>query len=174
MLFDHKLAWKDPAIYQEIYNNSISAPEEFWEFHRKQLFSENNYNASYNCVDRHAKKNPEKTAIVWYGDEYCERREISYGKLLEMTQKIASELFRRGVRKGDSVTICMPMVPESIAAMLACCRIGAIHNVVFSGFSATALNERIFRSSSKIVITITGSNRGGKFVPTLKNVLTAT
>lgn len=174
MLFDHELAWKDPAVYQEIYNNSIAEPEKFWEYHRKKLFPENCYNASYNCIDRHAEKDPNKIAIVWYGDEYCERREISYGKLLEMTKKIASELMRRGIRKGDSVTICMPMVPESIAAMLACCRIGAVHNVVFSGFSATALNERIFRSSSKVVITITGSSRGGKFVPSLKNVLTAT
>ena len=174
MLFDHELAWKDPAIYKEIYDHSITEPEEFWKYHRNKLFPENCYNASYNCIDRHATKDPNKTAIVWYGDEYCERREISYGKLLEITQKIASELLRRGVRKGDSVTICMPMVPEGIAAMLACCRIGAVHNVVFSGFSATALNERIFRSSSKVVITIIGSNRGGKFVPSLKNVLTAT
>ena len=173
MLFDHELAWKDPAIYQEIYQNSIENPEEFWEYHRSKLFPSGNYNASFNCIDRHAAKNPNKTAIVWYGDEYCERREISYGKLLEMTQKIASELYRRGVRKGDIVTICMPMIPESIAAMLACCRIGAVHNVVFSGFSAVALGERIFRSSSKIVITVTGSNRGGKFIPSLKNVLQA-
>lgn len=174
MLLDHELAWKDPAIYKEIYFNSVTEPEMFWEYHKNKLFPENNFNASFNCLDRHAQKDPNKTAIVWYGDEYCERRQISYGKLLIMTKKIASELLHMGIRKGDSVTICMPMIPESIAAMLACCRIGAVHNVVFSGFSATALNEKIFRSSSKVVITVTGSNRGGKFVPTLKNVLTAT
>ncbi len=174
MLLDHELAWKDPAIYKEIYFNSVTEPEMFWEYHKNKLFPENNFNASFNCLDRHAQKDPNKTAIVWYGDEYCERRQISYRKLLIMTKKIASELLHMGIRKGDSVTICMPMIPESIAAMLACCRIGAVHNVVFSGFSATALNEKIFRSSSKVVITVTGSNRGGKFVPTLKNVLTAT
>ncbi len=173
MLFDHELAWKDPSIYREIYANSIASPEKFWEYHCSKLFPEQVFNASFNCLDRNVKKNPNKTAIVWYGDEYCERREITYIKLLEMTQKIASELIRRGIRKGDSVTICMPMIPESIAAMLACCRVGAVHNVVFSGFSSAALSERIFRSSSKVVITVTTSSRGGKIIPLLKNVLNA-
>ncbi|MBE6447607.1 MAG: acetate--CoA ligase [Alphaproteobacteria bacterium] len=173
MLFDHELAWKDPAIYKEIYVNSIAAPEKFWEYHQNTLFPEGNYNASFNCLDRHAKITPHKNAIIWYGDEYCERREISYARLLEMTERIASELIRRGIRKGDSVTICMPMTPESIASMLACCRIGAIHNVVFSGFSANALNERIFRSASKIVLTVTAGSRGGKMIPSLHNVLAA-
>ena len=73
MLFDHELAWKDPAVYREIYVNSIAAPEKFWEYHQNTLFPEGNFNASFNCLDRHAKANPNKTAIVWYGDEYCER-----------------------------------------------------------------------------------------------------
>ncbi|MBQ3564680.1 MAG: AMP-binding protein [Alphaproteobacteria bacterium] len=173
MLFDHELAWKDPDVYNEVYRTSIEFSEQFWEYHRARLFAESNYNASFNCVDRHAAKNPNKTALVWYGDEFCERREITYIKLLIMVQKIASELLRRGVRKGDSVTICMPMIPESIAAMLACCRIGAIHNVVFSGFSPVALRERVFRSASRMVLTVTSSSRGGKLIPSLKNVLTA-
>lgn len=173
MLFDHELAWKDPAVYAEIYENSVNEPEKFWEYHRNRLFPNENYNASFNCVDRHALADPDRTAIVWYGDEYCERREISYGKLLKMVQKIASELLRMGVKKGDSVAICMPMIPESIAAMLACCRIGAVHNVIFSGFSVPALRDRIRNSNSKVVITVTGSSRNGKFIPSLKNVLLA-
>ena len=171
MLLDHELAWKDLTVYKEIYKNSIKNPEEFWAYHREKMFPNQIFNASYNCVDRHAKAHPNKTAIVWYGDECCERREISYGKLLVMVRKIASELLRQGVKKNDSVTIYAPMIPESMAAMLACCRIGAVHNVVFSGFAANALKKRIEHSNSKVVITVSSMARGGKLINPLKIVL---
>ena len=171
MLFEHELAWKDPAVYNEVYKNSIEHPEEFWNYHRHRLFPSECFNAAYNCVDRHAQANPDKTAIIWYGDEYCEYRRISYRQLQIMTQKIASELVRHNVKKGDSITIYAAICPESIAAMLACCRIGAMHNVIFSGFSAATLRERC--EESKIVLTMSHASRNGRSMSPLKTVLEA-
>ena len=168
VLFSHDLAWKDYDVYKKIYKNSIEYFDDFFEFHHKLLMQDSCNNACYYCVDRHAAKNPDKQAIIWHGDEYCERKVVTYKGLQSMVCTIASMLLQHGITKGDIVTIYCSTCPKSIASMLACTRIGAIHSVVFGGFSAQALYQRILQSKSKIIITQKQYYRGGKKIDLLE------
>lgn len=181
MLFDHKQAWVDAKIYEEIYENSIRYPDDFWKYHSKNIYwkqepkevfdrKTNQWltggisNVCYNCVDRHVLKTPKKPAIIWYGDTKADRREITYSELFEMIAKIASILRSNGIEKGDVVGVYMPMIPEAIATMLACSRIGAIHLVTFAGFSSEALEYRLSEMQAKVLLTISSFSRGGKSI----------
>ncbi|MDC0363131.1 acetate--CoA ligase [Opitutales bacterium] len=180
--------------YKAMYDRSISDPDEFWsevadEFHwfkkwdkvrsynydRREgpvsieWFDGAKTNACYNCVDRHLEVRPDKTAIIWEGNEPGEDATISYRQLHEQVCKFANVLKSRGVKKGDRVSIYMPMVPEAAVAMLACARIGAVHSVVFGGFSAEALADRIVDSKCKTLITANGTFRGAKAIPMKPN-----
>lgn len=132
-------------------------------------FEDGTLNASYNCVDRHAKTQGDKVAIIWEGDN-GETRTITYKELLHEVGRFANVLKKHGVTKGDRVTIYLPMIPEAAFAMLACARVGAVHTVVFGGFSPDALAGRIQDSESKVVITSNEGLRGGKVVPLKRNV----
>jgi acetyl-CoA synthetase len=185
---------KNHDEYQAMYDRSISDPDGFWsevadEFHwfkkwnkvrsynydRRQgpvsieWFAGAKTNACYNCVDRHLEVRPDKTAIIWEGNEPGEDATISYRQLHEQVCKFANVLKSRGVKKGDRVSIYMPMVPEAVVAMLACARIGAVHSVVFGGFSAEALADRIVDSKCKTLITANGTFRGAKAIPMKPN-----
>ena len=185
---------KNHDEYQAMYDRSISDPDGFWseiadEFHwfkkwdkvrsynydRRQgpvsieWFAGAKTNACYNCVDRHLEVRPDKTAIIWEGNEPGEDATISYRQLHEQVCKFANVLKSRGVKKGDRVSIYMPMVPEAAVAMLACARIGAVHSVVFGGFSAEALADRIVDSNCKTLITANGTFRGAKAIPMKPN-----
>lgn len=127
-------------------------------------------NASYNCVDRWAIKNPNKPAIIYEADEVGEGRIITYGELLKEVSKLAQCLVKLGVKKGDSVAVYLPMIPEALVTLLAIVRIGAIHSVVFAGFSSTSLRDRILDANLKVVITTDESKRGGKTIETKKIV----
>lgn len=122
-------------------------------------------NASYNCIDRHLAEHAHKTAILWVGNETHQSQKISYQELYEKTCQMANLLKHFGIQKGDVVCIYMPMIPEAIFAILACSRIGAIHNVIFGGFSADALENRICDSKAKLVITSNAAPRGTKIIP---------
>jgi acetyl-CoA synthetase len=155
-----------------MYKESIKDPEAFWGKMANELitwtkpfkkvraggwqqgdftwFTGGELNVSYNCVDRHAEKDPSKTAIIFEGDEPGEHRYISYGEVLAEVSKAANLLKSWGIKKGDHVAIYMPMVPEAVYAMLACARIGAVHCVVFAGFSSDALRDRIRDCGAKV------------------------
>ena len=133
-------------------------------------FVEGRLNASYNCVDRHAAKNPDKPAIIYEADEAGEGQTISYGELLREVSKLAYVLKQMGVKKGDTVALYLPMVPEAIVAFMACTRIGAMHSVVFAGFSADSLRDRVIDAQSKVIITSDEGKRGGKVIGTKKIV----
>ena len=185
---------KNMDEYNAMYKKSIEDPEGFWsgvaeDFHWFSKWDEvcgHNYdrrdgpisiewfkgartNVCYNCVDRHLETRAEKTAIIWEGNEPGEDKTISYRELHEQVSKFANVLKSRGVQKGDRVSIYMPMVPEAAVAMLACARIGAVHSVVFGGFSAEALADRIVDSSCKTLITANGTFRGAKAIPMKPN-----
>ncbi len=178
--------------YQQMYQQSIDDPEGFWAEQANQFlhwyqpwdktldwsfkdnvhikwFEGGKLNASYNCLDRHLEKRANQTAIIWEADDPNESRSITYGELHKEVCKFANVLKQRGVKKGDRVSIYMPMVPEAAVAMLACTRIGAIHSVVFGGFSPDALKDRILDSDCHVVITADQSIRGGKKVPLKAN-----
>ena len=180
--------------YLSLYQRSIDDPEGFWSelaegFHwfskwdqvrsynydrRKgpvsiEWFSGAKTNVCYNCVDRHLDVRPDKTAIIWEGNEPGEDATITFRSLHEQVCKFANVLKNRGVNKGDRVSIYMPMVPEATIAMLACARIGAVHSVVFGGFSAEALADRIVDSNCKTLITANGTFRGAKAIPMKPN-----
>jgi len=177
--------------YKELYDQSINDPEKFWAEQAEKYISWSKpwdivldwsyqedvhikwfegakLNVSYNCIDRHLDTRGDQVAIIWEGDDPGEDKKISYRELHEHVCRFANVLKNRGVKKGDCVSIYMPMVPEAAYAMLACTRIGAIHSVVFGGFSPDALRDRILDSDCKIVITADQGIRGGKKVP-LKN-----
>ena len=178
--------------YQKLYKESIDHPDQFWARLARQLltwerdfqtvhsgcflngdnawFLEGRLNASYNCVDRHAFKNPEKPAIIYEADEPHDGRVITYGELLQQVSKLAYVLKQIGVNKGDTVAIYLPMIPEALVAFLACARIGAVHSVVFAGFSSDSLRDRVLDASSKVVITTDEGKRGGKVISTKKIV----
>lgn len=178
--------------YKELYKESIENPDQFWGKMARDLltwdrdfqtvssgslangdvawFTEGRLNASYNCVDRHAHKDPNKTAIIYESDEPGQGRKISYGELLREVSKLAWTLKEIGVKKGDTVALYLPMIPEAIIAFLACVRIGAVHSVVFAGFSSDSLRDRIIDARSTVVITTDEGKRGGKVIGTKKIV----
>jgi len=178
--------------YKTLYQESITQPDQFWSRMARDLltwerdfqtvrsggfengdaawFLEGRLNASYNCVDRHAFKNPDKAAIIFESDEPGKGRVISYGELLREVSRLAYTLKQFGVKKGDTVALYLPMIPEAVFAFLACSRIGAVHSVVFAGFSADSLRDRIIDAKSKVVITSDEGNRGGKVIGTKKIV----
>ena len=173
--------------YQDLYQKSINAPETFWpemanEFLTwskpwEQLTESNlmtgtagwfiggKLNACYNCVDRHLPERAQQTAILWEGDDPSQQATITYQDLHQRVCQLANLLIQRGVKKGDRVCLYMPMLPEAAYAMLACARIGAVHSVVFGGFSPQALQDRILDSDCQTVITADEGVRGGKTVP---------
>ncbi|KAL9060566.1 MAG: hypothetical protein Q9162_000517 [Coniocarpon cinnabarinum] len=174
--------------YQELYQESIKEPHKFWAREARELltwdrdfqtvhtgsfangdnawFVEGRLNASYNCVDRHAIKNPDKPAIIYEADEPGEGRTITFSKLQREVCKLAWVLKSLGVKKGDAVALYLPMIPEAVIAFLACTRIGAMHSVVFAGFSADSLRDRILDSNCKVVLTTDEGRRGGKGIGT--------
>lgn len=162
MHFTHDFAWKNFEIYREIYTNSIKHRKEFFEFHDKMLMKDKINNACFYCIDRHLNDLSDKIAIIWYGDKHEDRTTITYRELHNMVCGIAKALIDNDVGIGDVVTIYCSTNPASVAAMLACARIGAVHNVVFGGFSANALSTRVQHSNSKIIITQKSYSRGGK------------
>ena len=133
-------------------------------------FTGGKLNACYNCIDKHLPHRAEQTAIIWDGDESGTSRLITYAELAREVSKIANVLKAEGVKKGDVVTLYMPMIPELTMTMLACARIGAIHSVVFAGFSAEALRDRIVDCNSKYVVTADQGLRGGKVIELKKTV----
>ncbi|GAA5891214.1 hypothetical protein JCM8208_002544 [Rhodotorula glutinis] len=174
--------------YKALYKESVEQPEQFWDkmakehlyWHRPystvtagsftagdvQWFPEGGLNVSYNCVDRWAYKHPNKTAIIWEADEPGEHVELTYEQLFQEVCKTANILKSYGVKKGDTVAIYLPMVPEAAIAFLACARLGAIHSVVFAGFSAESLRDRVVDAKSRVVITTDEGKRGGKTIAT--------
>ena len=136
-------------------------------------FEDGRLNITTSCLDRHAESQPDKTAILWCGDELGVEQRISYGELLEEVCKVANALKTLGVTEGDRVIIYMGMIPEAAIAMLACARIGAVHSVVFGGFSASAISDRISDSGARFVITQDEGRRGGRLIPLKATVDTA-
>lgn len=182
----------DMAGYQRMYEQSITDPETFWaeqaeqflgffqpwskvfsgEFSKADVswFKDAKLNACWNCVDRHLPQRADQTALIWEGDEPADSLHITYRDLHQAVCKLANVLKQRGVNKGDRVCIYMPMIPEAVYAMLACARIGAIHSVVFGGFSPDAIKDRIQDSDCQSVITANQGLRGGKVIPLKDNV----
>ena len=188
-----KRAYVDADGYAERYRRSIEEPETFWREESDRLdwikpwtklsdsnfdedkfniewFADGTLNVSANCVDRHLEERGDQLAIIWEGDDPSKQRKITYRELHEQVCRAANALKALGVQKGDRVTIYLPMIPEAAIAMLACARIGAIHSVVFAGFSPEALAGRIQDCDSEVVITADGGMRGGKLVPLKDNV----
>ena len=182
----------DEATYQAMYERSIEDPEGFWadmanehvHWFRKwdkvadwtfdgdvgiRWFDGAKVNVAYNCLDRHLEERGDKPAILWEGDQPGEERSISFRALHAEVCRFANVLKSKGVRKGDRVCVYMPMVPEAAVAMLACARIGAVHSVVFGGFSPDALRDRILDSDCRVVVTADEGPRGGRNVPLKKN-----
>ena len=179
--------------YKKMYLDSIDDPVTFWEEQGKRLdwftpyqkireysydqdnlsikwYEDGQLNVSYNCIDRHLDERANKVAILWEGDDPSDVRKITYKELFVEVSKFSNSLKSIGVKKGDRVTIYMPMIPEATFAMLACTRIGAIHSVVFGGFSPEALAGRIVDCKSEYIITADEGVRGGKIIPLKKNV----
>ena len=179
--------------YDDLYAESINSPETFWRKHGQRIdwikpytkvkntsykknnisiqwFEDGTLNISSNCIDRHLKHNSQKKAIIWESDDGEITRIYTYQQLYEEVSKFGNILKNIGTKKGDRVTIYMPMIPEATFAMLACARIGAIHSVVFGGFSPEALAGRIHDCKSKIIITADEGIRGGKIIPLKANV----
>lgn len=178
--------------YKRLYRESIEHPSTFWAEQATRFldwstpwqtvqrydlktgeaswFAGGKLNVSYNCIDRHLEKRGDQTAIIWEGDDPAESTQITYKKLHHNVCRLANVLKSRGVKKGDRVCIYMPMIPEAAYAMLACARIGAIHSVVFGGFSPDSLRDRILDADCRTVITADEGVRGGKFVPLKQNV----
>lgn len=148
------------APWHTVYQGDFSGGQNAW-------FIGGKLNASANCLDRHLPENAAKTAIIFEGDDETDVRRLSYGQLHQEVCKMANLLKAQGIQKGEAVGIYLPMVPEVIIAMLACARIGAVHTVVFAGFSAQALEQRLLDAKCKTLITMTTYNRGGKHYPLL-------
>ena len=183
----------DKDEYIKMYNESINDSEGFWKKHAKRInwiknfskvkdisfdksdlyikwFEDGTLNVSANCIDRHLKNNSDKVALLWQGDNIEEVKKITYSELHKEVCLMSNVLLKHNVNKGDRVTIYMPMIPEAVYAMLACARIGAIHSVVFGGFSPEALADRIIDCKSEFVITADESLRGGRIFPLKANV----
>ena len=184
-------AWIDNDKYNGMYDASIRDPDGFWGEQGKRLdwirpytrvrdvdfnppvsinwFQDGTLNAAVNCIDRHLEERGDQTAIIWEGDEPTDDRTITYRELHEQVCRLANAMKARGVGKGDRVCIYMPMIPEAAFAMLACARVGAIHSVVFGGFSPDALSGRIRDSECRMVVTADEGVRGGKKIPLKAN-----
>ncbi|HXE00736.1 MAG TPA: acetate--CoA ligase [Hyphomicrobium sp.] len=188
-----KRAYVNAESYQAMYDRSVSDPEGFWSEAGRRLqwikpytraknttfgpgpvdirwFEDGTINVSANCIDRHLATRGDQIAIIWEGDNPDESERITYRQLSERVQRFANVMKKHGVKKGDRVTIYLPMIPEAAYAMLACTRIGAIHSIVFGGFSPDSLQNRIEDADSKLIITADEGLRGGKPVPLKKNV----
>ena len=185
-------AWVDDSKYQEMYQQSIADPDGFWGEMGKRVewttpytkvkntsydaanlsikwYEDGRLNVCYNCVDRHLKDRADQVAIIWEGDDPTDDEKITYRQLYERVCKFSNVMLANGVKKGDRVTIYLPMIPEAAYAMLACARIGAIHSVVFGGFSPDSLAGRIEDCNSTFIITSDEGVRGGKKIPLKKN-----
>ncbi|WP_280546116.1 acetate--CoA ligase [Halomonas sp. 11-S5] len=186
-------AHADKATYEAMYQQSVDDPKGFWGEQAKRLdwfkvptkikhtsfdshnvdirwFEDGTLNASVNCLDRHLETRGDQPAIIWEGDDPKDDKTLTYRELYEKTCQLANGLKELGVGKGDVVTLYMPMIPEAAMAMLACARIGAVHSVVFGGFSPDAVAQRVIGAESKLIITADESVRGGKQVPLKDNV----
>jgi len=188
-----KNSYINQSSYEAKYKNSIDNNEKFWAEEGKRIhwfkpytktkevtystkkvsikwFYDGTTNVSYNCIDRHLPKRAKQTAIIFEGDDPKESKNITYQELSDQVCKLANGLKEIGVKRGDRVTIYMPMVPEGVYAMLACTRIGAIHSVVFGGFSPDSIVNRILDCKSEFVITADEGLRGQKVIPLKKNI----
>ncbi len=183
-----KRAWIDAAKYRAMYERSVTDPDGFWAEQAREFvtwfkpwtrvsdwsfdaqnlhikwFEGGKLNVAYNCLDRHLEKRGNQVALIWEGDDPAQDRKLTYRELHAEVCRLANVLKSRGVKKGDRVCIYMPMIPEAVAAMLACARIGAVHSVVFGGFSPESLKDRILDSDCRVVITADEGVRGGKKV----------
>jgi acetyl-CoA synthetase len=185
-------AYADASKYKDMYDFSVSEPDKFWDYHGRRInwikpytvvkntsfdpgrvsikwFEDGTTNVSMNCIDRHLAQRADQTAIIWEGDDPKDSKRITYRELHENVCRLANVLKSHGVAKGDTVTIYLPMIPEAAYAMLACARIGAVHSIVFGGFSPDALAGRIEGCNSKVVITADEGLRGGRKVPLKAN-----
>ena len=190
-------AWKkkahvDDATYKKLYADSVNNPDKFWAKQAKRIdwfkaptkiknttftypkvsikwYEDGVTNVSVNCIDRHLKKRANQTAIIWEGDNPYDDKKITYRELHEQVCRLANVLKKHGVKKGDRVTLYMPMIPEAAYAMLACTRIGAVHSIVFGGFSPESLAGRIEDCNSHFIITADEGLRGGKKIPLKAN-----
>jgi len=181
-------AFVNEAKYKDMYERSIKDPDGFWGEHGKRIdwikpyskvkntsydpknvsikwFEDGTTNVAMNCIDRHLPKRANQVAIIWEGDDPSESQKITYGELSQHVNRFANVLKAQGVKKGDTVTIYLPMIPEAAYAMLACARLGAVHSIVFGGFSPDSLAGRIEGCQSKVVITADEGLRGGRKVP---------
>jgi acetyl-CoA synthetase len=178
--------------YREMYARSLRDPKNFWSeqadkfttwFKRwdevcngslnklnMQWFVNGKLNACYNCVDRHLENRSKQTVIFWQGDDPSESRKITYAELYEYVCRLGHALKKQGIKKGDRVCIYLPMIPEAIVAMLACARIGAVHSVIFAGFSPDAIKSRILDADCRLVITANEGIRGNKKLPLKENI----
>src|SRR3990167_1903144 len=181
--------------YHELYQRSIKDPQGFWGEQAKKFltwfkpwdhvvqgdfkqlnvkwFAGGQLNAAYNCLDRHLPQRSEQIALIWEGDNPQESKTLTYQELHQQVCQFTQALKNHGLHKGDRVCIYMPMLPEAIIAMLACARMGAIHSVVFGGFSAGSLKSRILDADCRLVITANEGIRSGKRIPLKENVDTA-
>ncbi|HOV04020.1 MAG TPA: acetate--CoA ligase, partial [Kaistiaceae bacterium] len=187
-----KAAHVDNAKYLEMYKASVEDPDGFWGEHGRRVdwmkpftkvkntsfapdnvsikwFEDGTLNVSANCVDRHLATRGDQVAIIWEGDDPADDKKITYKELSVHVQKFANVLLEQGVKKGDRVTIYLPMIPEAAYAMLACARVGAVHSIVFGGFSPDSLAGRIQGCDSNVVITSDEGLRGGRKVPLKAN-----
>ncbi|WP_306120327.1 MULTISPECIES: acetate--CoA ligase [unclassified Roseitalea] len=187
-----KNALIDEASYKTWYKQSVDDPEGFWMKHGQRIdwfkpytkvkntrftgkvsikwYEDGVTNVAYNCIDRHLERRGDQVAIIWEGDNPYDDKKITYRELHNRVCRLANALKARGVKKGDRVTIYLPMIPEAAYAMLACARIGAVHSIVFGGFSPDALADRIVDCKSHFVITADEGLRGGRKIPLKKNV----
>ena len=179
-------AWIDEQKYAELYAQSVEQPEQFWAAQAEQFLSWDKrwdsvvesdmhkgeatwfggakLNVATNCIDRHLPTRADQVALIWEGDDPNDDKKITYAELHEQVSRLGNVLRERGVKKGDRVCIYMPMIPEAAYAMLACARVGAVHSIVFGGFSPDALKDRILDSDCRVLITADEGVRGGKAV----------
>jgi acetyl-CoA synthetase len=185
-------AFIDDAKYQDMYARSLKDPNGFWAEQAKRIdwikpfskvkntsytgdvtikwFEDGTLNAAYNCIDRHLAKRGDQTAIIWEGDDPKDDKKITYKQLHAEVCRFANVLKARGVKKGDRVTIYMPMIPEAAISILACARIGAVHSVIFGGFSPDSIAGRIEDCKSTVIVTADEGLRGGRKIPLKANV----
>ncbi len=185
-------AHADAGTYEKMYAASVADPDAFWGEHGKRVdwiqpftrvkntsfdyhnvsikwFEDGKLNVSVNCIDRHLAKRGDQTAIIWESDDPNVAEHITYRQLYEQVSKFGNVLHSLGVKKGDRVVLYLPMIPQAAYAMLACARIGAVHSVVFAGFSSDALRSRVVDSGAKLVITADEAPRGGRHTPLKAN-----